>query len=385
MKKRANKADKYEGEKLLLFHITKNLAFTFMQRLSYSLSFDTENGYMSYNKIKEEFDKWIDATTEAEEKYRDSLFENMMSEVEIEKVYTDKESPDYNAKKLTKKHVKRISFWENDEGSAEYTTAIKCDDGPATVPILLNIYEKRYLKTLLSQDVFKKVASNELVEALNKELYDVEPFDWDSLIVHRGRWEPHMDIGFGCADNLVKILSIIENRRKMQCIYNGGPMAGCKQLIIPYKIMISPFTSKIQLMALPDNEKRIILMNVDRFEMIEPADEHGYSDENFQEMLEKKKSSAPLVLEIRDKDKTNTRRNGIIRAFTMFSNHKTYSYCESNSEDAEYRMEVEYYDFDEDDIVQKMLQLGQVVTVISPSHIRRRVAESIRAAYRNYM
>lgn len=357
-----------DGDKLLLFHEVKSIHFTFLQRLAHELRNNTLDGYISTKDFQKIFSEYFHAETPTEKKYQDNLYEVMTRQ------------PDLRENEKGKFSTKLVSYLAANESDG-YTTTIK-DDGdnfPVPVPIMLTIYEKRYLKTLLQTPSFRIMASKELISVLDKYLSDVEPFDWDNLIIHRGRWERAEDIEADTARKIVQLMGVIEDGKVLVCKYRNGPMANEQQKVCPYKIMISPFTGSVQLLAKPMAEERIILMNVSELYDMEAGESHGYNEDYFYSLLESKKSKEPLVLEIRDKGNAT---NGIDRTFMMFSNHKKDAVYDS--ETGIHRIEMEYYTFDEVDIVRKMLQLGHVVTVVGPENIRTQVAATVRKALERY-
>lgn len=360
------KVKSIDGDKLHLFHEVKSIHFTFLQRLSHELRNNKRDGNISIEDLQKTFSEYFHAETSPEKEYQDNLYEAI----------TRPPEPRVNGKNGFS--TKLVSYLVGNESDG-YTTAIEDDDHPVTVPIMLTIYEKRYLKTLLQTPSFRVMASEKLISALDKYLSDVEPFDWDNLIIHRGRWERAEDIEADTARKIVQLMGIIEDGKVLICRYKGGPMADEQQQVCPYKIMISPFTGSVQLLAKPMAEERIILMNVSRLYDMEAGNKHGYDEDYFYNLLECKKSKEPLVLEVKDKGNAI---NGIDRTFMMFSNHKKEAVYDSVT--GTHRIEMEYYTFDEADIVRKMLQLGHAVTVVAPESIRIQVADAVRKAWEQY-
>ena len=74
-------------------------------------------------------------------------------------------------------------------------------------------------------------------------------------------------------------------------------------------------------------------------------------------------------------------RNAVERCFAVFGS------CDKRSrfqDDGSYFLTVSYYDFDENEVFDKIISLGAAVTVIEPEHFRRRVIERLRAIHKLY-
>ena len=274
-----------------------------------------------------------------------------------------------------------ISLLKPDENTSNaYIPSVLSDDieaMPIPVPYLLTIFEKRYLKTLLLDDSFASLLSHNTKDKLENLLQNVPPFEWETAIAFRGQ-ESNNDLQNN--DILEKLKVILEAMKLNKCIYCNN-YARTKvyeeELIYPYRIMYSPISRQIQLIGTDANAKRIILLTIEKLSNIRIATKDNLNDEIFKSLIQKRKQDKqPIVLEIEAKN------NAIERTFMQFSNIQKSSYYDNKRN--LHVMSLYYYDFDEDDIITKILFLGDAITVISPIHIRQKIKDTINKTLQLY-
>ena len=250
-------------------------------------------------------------------------------------------------------------------------------------PFLLNIYEKRALKTLLQDNRFRNLASQNLLEFLDEQFSEIHPYEWNDFLMFRGNTEYDELADKKVQKNIKIIMSAILNRNSIKCINTKAvDYQNEEQIIYPYKLMYSPVTGKVQLLATKKDINRIILLNVIALENVSEDHSHNLSDDEFADLLEAQKESEPIIIEIKNFDTKGKKTNAVERFFMMFSNqNKKATYDEVTDT---YKVELYYYKFDEYDIINKLLQLGPSVTVISPDKIIDKLIEKVSKAYKNY-
>lgn len=349
----------YDGEKLLLFHELKSIKSLFLQELSYKIKENHKTDGIKYTELRKYFDECFSGKTDVEKAYLDKVFMLMIEQSD------------------DTKDGGRINLLQNIPDSSRYKLNIQVHNHRInTIPFLLTIYEKRYLKTLLMHEAFRKIASEKLLNALELQLQDVEPFAWERLIMHRGRWSDCEQITDNEADNIVELMGIIEDKKVLCCKYHTENI----EKFYAYKIMVSPFTGKIHLLAQPENQDCIVFMNVSDISNISSERFHEYDDKHYYELLQKEKASKPLIIEVKD---PKNRINGVDRTFMLFSNHRKKAKYDSNAQT--HRIEMEYYNFEKDEIIRKMLQLGHVATLIEPQDIKDKINAEIIKCCKNYI
>lgn len=261
-----------------------------------------------------------------------------------------------------------------------YVPTIMSDDYPAVpipTPYLLTIFEKRYLKTLLLDNAFTNLLTCATRNKLEKLLENISPFEWESTIDYRGQ---ELDNDLQHCDILASLKIILKALQSHKCLYctNHTPNRVFEdQLIYPYRLMYSPVHRQLQLIATNADAQRIILLTLSKLSNIRIGTQDNLDEDIFKSLIRKRKQAkTPIVLEIEDKN------NAIERTFIQFSNLQKSSYFDDKRNI--YVMHLYYYDFDEDDIITKILFLGDAITVIEPSHIRQKIRATINKALRLY-
>lgn len=70
------------------------------------------------------------------------------------------------------------------------------------------------------------------------------------------------------------------------------------------------------------------------------------------------------------------RRNAVERSFALFASYdKSSRYLK---DDDTYRLTVKYYDFEENELLEKILSLGAAVTVLAPENLRQKIIHRLR-------
>lgn len=384
-----------EGENLLLFHETKNIFYSFLRDLSWYITMDTPDKEISKAEIIEKAEENISQESKLlDNTYRDFIEELLkLADAVSFAVKNSKATSDMNvssekgANEINDalSQQKKANFFsrelnKNDNTDIIYKLSI---DEEAPVPFLLNIYEKRALKTLLQDNRFRNLASQNLLEFLDEQFSEIHPYEWNDFLMFRGNTEYDELADKKVQKNIKIIMSAILNRNSIKCINTKAvDYQNEEQIIYPYKLMYSPVTGKVQLLATKKDINRIILLNVIALENVSEDHSHNLSDDEFADLLEAQKESEPIIIEIKNFDTKGKKTNAVERFFMMFSNqNKKATYDEVTYT---YKVELYYYKFDEYDIINKLLQLGPSVTVISPDKIIDKLIEKVSKAYKNY-
>ena len=261
-----------------------------------------------------------------------------------------------------------------------YSTSVKDEideDISATVPILLTWYEKRYLKTLLKNDSFCYFLGEDVVNKLSASLKNVEPFHWDSCFITKGqssRDDLHDSKVLG---SMLLLSEAIQKRKLISCINHTKFGDITNNSIAPYRFMYSPQKRQLQLIAVSLEQKRLVLLNIASLSKIKLGPSHSLTNNDFLVYINKRKQTQePLVLELKNY------RNGVERCFILFSSMDKKAYYDEDRDI--HILHIFYYDFEEYDIIQKILLLGECVTVISPERIRQQLIQIALKALANY-
>lgn len=245
------------------------------------------------------------------------------------------------------------------------------------VPIRLTTVEIDYLKNMLMDTRGRFLLSKDNLRKLDDKLFNKSMDELHEFYLERNVDANGDDItSEELIQNIRTIIKAIKENKNI--IYTNNAANGKKYddvICTPYKIMYSNKAKVFQLIAIPNNEKRIILMNISRLSNVNiTSDGVVYSDDIAEELLKEKKNlHEPIILEIEDKN------NSIERCFSMFSCYHREAYIDQNTK--KHIMKIFYYTFEEQEIVKDILSLGDAVIVKSPDNVREKVIEKIKKAY----
>lgn len=245
------------------------------------------------------------------------------------------------------------------------------------VPIRLTTVEIDYLKNMLMDTRGSFLLSKDNLRKLDDKVFNKSMNQLNEFYVERNVDENGDDItSEELIQNIRTIIKAIKENKNI--IYTNNAANGKKYdnvICTPYKIMYSNKAKVFQLIAIPNNEKRIILMNISRLSNVKiTSDGRAYSDDIVEALLKEKKNlHEPIILEVEDKN------NSIERCFSMFSCYHREAYIDQNTK--KHIMKIFYYTFEEQEIVKDILSLGDAVIVKAPDNVREKVIERIKKAY----
>jgi len=151
-----------------------------------------------------------------------------------------------------------------------------------------------------------------------------------------------------------------------------------QQKIIPYKLEYSSQFDSFSLSCYPLDVKRPVKMNLKNIsEVIVEESIGNYNDfiRKFEDQLEQTKEKDPVKIEIINKAEAYD------RCAYLFSSYNTFCY---DLGDEKLQMNIYYYRFQQEEIVQNILFLGHYVKVLYPKNIVDDVISTITASYENY-
>lgn len=244
-----------------------------------------------------------------------------------------------------------------------------------TLPFLLTMPEKRWLRTLLCDEIFCSLLGSKLEAKLLRLLEDVKPFPWQSIIIERGFRDNPSLVAPCLKENLKIIFKALQKNRLLEyknLTASGKEYSGlCK----PEKIVYSPYLRSFQLSAinLSDNPEEISLQRM----TIANLSELCAVDDNFPittttaKLLAKKRR--PEILRIAIKPIVSF--NDVERAFLLFSTHEKSGYY--NETENIYYLDVKFYSFQVNSLIRKILSLGKAAVVLEPEDIRESILRRI--------
>lgn len=168
--------------------------------------------------------------------------------------------------------------------------------------------------------------------------------------------------------NFNTILEAIEKKRCISYLYKTREGAVHDHMAIPVKIEFSLYDQVMRVSLFNLKENRLFKANVDRFKTVkigrELKDQERFS---VKDELEKKKATENIVLKIKNE------KNAIERAALLFSQYNRKNVLENDY----LLMEITYYEFDKNIMLNHILTLGPLAEVLSPAEIRDEVIRRI--------
>lgn len=239
------------------------------------------------------------------------------------------------------------------------------------LPFLLTMPEKRWLRTLLDDEIFCSLLGSELEVKLLELLVDVKPFPWQSIIIERGFRDNPSLVALCLKENLKIIFEALQKNQLLEyknLTASGKEYSGlCK----PEKIVYSPYLRNFQLSAinLSDNPEEISLqrMTIANLSELHAVDDSFPITTTTAKLLAKKRRPETLRLAI----KPVVSFNDVERAFLLFSTHEKSGYY--NEAENIYYLDVKFYSFQVNSLIRKILSLGRAAVVLEPYFIRESI------------
>lgn len=229
-----------------------------------------------------------------------------------------------------------------------------------------NDTEINFLKTLLIDDEVNFLLPEELRKKLTERLKNFSPLynpkDWKKLRLK----SVEESEGKIFSEKLSVIAEALRKRVKIFC-------AGKR--IIPCRLEYDFFADKYFLIVWSEEKNIAEKISVQNLEKISLTEEKIFED--VEDKLKKfySENSAEISLQVK-----NT-RNAVERCFSLFG---PFDKKTRFQEDGTYFLNVSYFKFDEEEILEKILSLGAAVTVLSPKNIRKQITEKFLAVKNLY-
>lgn len=227
------------------------------------------------------------------------------------------------------------------------------------VPNLITQTELSWLKTvLMDKDTAFLIAENFRVNLLEK-LEDIPPLYnpeiWQKL--HFKSNESSSGLKYN--QTLTLIVEVLRDRKTL-CRQTNGQ----EEIIIPYRLEYDLFNDRYALLTWNENievAEKIFLEDLSYI-----SSNNKPIPENIESKLQNffLKHEAKITLLLR---KT---RNAVERCFELFGSYDKQARIQN---DGTYLLTIKYYDFDEEEVIERILSLGAAVTVIDPESIRKKI------------
>lgn len=252
------------------------------------------------------------------------------------------------------------------------------------IPVQLNASELQWMKMMLSDKRIQLHLDQDLIHQL-QEIFDYYDIKWDkSLWIERNINDNNDDPDNEHLRTNIKTFSEAVNQGL--CIkYHYTTMTGIKieGHGRPHRIEYSPRNNRYMGTILVYDEAnhvhriiKVIMANLIIDTTIALSED--LTDQCVQAFYENKKNQTnPLVLKVvTDEVKAI---NILDRCFHRLSYYDKSAYINKN--DKTYYINIDYYDFDERELIRDILSFGSSVVVIEPEHIRKKVINIYRQRY----
>jgi len=249
------------------------------------------------------------------------------------------------------------------------------DAGKLPIPVRFTNIEKAWLKAILEVDGVRMILSNETIDKLKKELGDVDtPIKKEYFELTNTIKLPQLDNKEKYVQNFKIILEALMNEKPIR--YSNTDKYGnvySDKLAVPVGIEYSMRDARFRLSLYCLDDKRPIMANIFSLSDVRIVDEEvGINREAAKKILfEQKYSEEPVVLEVTDK------KAAMERCFMCFSGMERTARSLGNNK---YEIRLNYYLFEEDNIVRSIISLGPYVKVLSPQSIADKVIDKVKKA-----
>lgn len=265
----------------------------------------------------------------------------------------------------------------NNDDKDSYNLLIKSNDNYQSIlnlqpSLLLTNLEVRWMKSLLYDkrialffDEKELTMLREQLSYVNK-LYNDESFQ---IIGQDNDGDPYEDIDY--IINFKTVLNGVNNRKCLYITYLTSEGNKRQAVYAPYRLEYSAKDDKFRLNAVQVSRGKLRFyskINIARIIHVEIIEEAIYPD-NLSEFIYSHKIKEPIEIIV------NNYRNGFERCFIHLSNYERKA--EYNEETNTCRIKIYYYDFDEAELVIKLLSYGPIVRVVGPESFKNKIVERI--------
>lgn len=233
----------------------------------------------------------------------------------------------------------------------------------------LTLHEKIYLKNILKSPYAVLFLDDAEIQNLLKLLADVPDMDFSKMITIAGTAkDPKFNKTY--IKNFRLLVQAIKERRKIS--FSNIDAKGDKHINskrIPVKIEYSVIMRCFWLSLWNPIEQRPFKANIARMSEIYLLEKiSDEEDKNVKYMMEQKKERHPIVMLVTDENHAIERINLL---FSMY--HKKTERIEKDK----IKISLNYYNFDENEIIDGILSFGPAVQVLSPESVVNKIKEKL--------
>jgi predicted DNA-binding transcriptional regulator YafY len=247
--------------------------------------------------------------------------------------------------------------------------------GKPPLPARFTKLEKAWLKALIDKDGVRLILSKDTCEKLQKELEDIdtpikdEYFEMTNVI----NLSPIENVE-AYEKNFVTLLNALIKEKPIR--YDNTDKKGnvySNKLALPIGIEYSMRDGRFRVSMYCIDDNRPIMANIFSLSALRIVDEEVSIDREAAKKLlfEQKYSEEPVILEVTDK------KAAMERCFMSFSGIERTA---RDLGDNKYEIRLNYYLFEEENLIRNIISLGPYVKVVSPQRIADEVIRRVRKA-----
>lgn len=247
----------------------------------------------------------------------------------------------------------------------------------SNIPIIPTLIEKTWLKHMLDEDLIRLFLDKETIDKLSDALLKYQDIIGNKIIIQH-RSKNHITNYDNLKEKIKKIITAIKEGKGVKYSYitkNGMPLENRQS--VPFKIEYSLKNHVFYLISYSLEEKRPVKSIIENFtdiELIEIKDD--ITMEHIKESIFLKRCCRAIVLEVKNIN------NALERAFlTLSMFNKTARYMEERDI---HELSVFYYQFEEDEVLDRIFSLGKGVIVKEPHDIRNKIIQRINSTLAIY-
>lgn len=276
-----------------------------------------------------------------------------------------------------------LNKWEDDTENfnllGETSKDMYISNMGTIVPPPILAMEKIYLRGILEDEKIGIFLDESTIQKLKQELKEYDNFLIGEHIEVKGVADRKYDCK-GLSKALYLILNSKKEKRPIRYTYTTkGDQVFQDSLMIPYKIEYSIRDDKFYIIYYSLEQGRMNKGIISRFSKMELGDIYGDYDfilQNIPYEIERQRMKAPIVIEVRD------RENAVDRAFHILSCFEKEAHYDKARD--RHTIAIYYYEYDEAELISRILSLGKNAEVISPENIRLEIIQRIKKAIYSY-
>lgn len=253
------------------------------------------------------------------------------------------------------------------------------------VPVLTSKAERYWLSYILSDPKTALFLDSDTIKALQENIgcADTNPIS-DRYIDVRYP-SGHKPVSYSDEEiaRFRTILKAITEHRYFSCIntaFDGQIYTNTN--IIPIRLEYDLFYDSFAVSALiqGDNPRpvKLLLSNLSSAEFGDRIEAFDVVKKNYDELLLSKRVKTPLQLII------SNFNNGFDRAGFILSSYDRVSYRIDSDTEPKIHMDLFYYDFQENELIENLLFLGPIVKIISPDSFKNKFISRVKASLNIY-